>query len=99
MTKAEVERYLQGAVWRLKQQAQFDYSLAELIGASVARVLDSSNSFPSLYDMYPNLFEEEKAAESKVETATTNSINNFMAFAMSHNAKMKNKGVETENYD
>ena len=99
MTKAEVERYLQGAVWRMKQKAQFDYSLAELIGASVARVLDSSNQYPSLYDVYPHLFEDEKKAEEETSTATTNSINNFMAFAMSHNAKMKNKGVETENYD
>jgi hypothetical protein len=49
--------------------------------------------------VYPHLFEDEKKAEEETSTATTNSINNFMAFAMSHNAKMKNKGVETENYD
>ncbi len=93
MTKAEVERYLQGAVWRMKQKAQFDYSLADLIGASVARVLDSGNKYPSLYEVYPHLFEEEKQEQAKEDVATTNSINNFMAFAMAHNAKMK-KGVE-----
>lgn len=97
MTKAEVERYLEGAVWRMKQQAQFDYSLADLIGISVARVMDSKAEFPTIYQVYPHLFEEEKREEEKTETVMTNSINNFMAFAMKHNAKLK--GVETENYD
>ena len=97
MTKAEVERYLQGAVWRMKQKAQFDYSLAELIGVSVARIMDSGCQFPAIYDVYPHLFEEEQQEQEAIDTATTNSINNFMAFAMKHNAKLK--GVETENYD
>lgn len=97
MTKAEVERYLQGAVWRMKQKAQFDYSLAELIGVSIARIMDSGNQFPNIYDVYPHLFEEEKQEQEEIDTATTNSMNNFMAFAMKHNAKLK--GVETENYD
>lgn len=98
MTKIEVERYLEGAVWRMKQKAQFDYSLADLIGVSVARVLDSGNSFPSLYDVYPQLFAEEKEQETQEDVATTNSINNFMAFAMAHNAKVKRE-VEDINYD
>lgn len=101
MTLAEIERYCEGATWRLKQQAQFDYSLADLIGASVARLFDSDVTYPSIYQVYPHLFEEEKKIkaeeETKSEIATTNSINNFLAFAMKHNAKMK--GVETENYD
>lgn len=98
MTKAEVERYLEGAVWRMKQQAQFDYSLADLIGISVARIMDSGAEFPDIYKVYPTLFEEEQREEEEVNITTTNSINNFMAFAMSHNAQLK-KGVETENYD
>jgi hypothetical protein len=97
MTKAEVERYLEGAVWRMKQKAQFDYSLAELIGVSVARIMDSGCKFPELYEVYPHLFESEIKEQEEIQTTTTNSINNFMAFAMKHNAKMK--GVETENYD
>lgn len=100
MTLAEIERYCEGATWRLKQQAQFDYSLANLIGASVGRLLDSDCQYPTIYEAYPHLFEEEKPApeeEIQSEIATTNSINNFLAFAMKHNAKMR--GVETENYD
>ena len=97
MTKAEVERYLEGAVWRMKVKAQFDYSLADLIGASIARLFDSNAQFPTLQQAYPNLYEEEVVPEAeKEEIATTNSINNFLAFAMEHNAKMR-KGVETIN--
>ena len=98
MTLAEVERFLKGAEYRMKLRAQFDYSLANLIGVSVSRLFDNSGSFPAIADVYPNLFEDEKPTEADdVEIATTNSINNFLAFAMKHNAKMK--GVETENYD
>lgn len=101
MTLAEIERYCEGATWRLKQQAQFDYSLADLIGVSVGRLLDSGVKYPSIYEVYPHLFEEPKQAipeeEIQSEVATTNSINNFLAFAMKHNAKLR--GVETENYD
>lgn len=97
MTKIEVERYLEGAVWRMKQQAQFDYSLADLIGISVARMLSTENKMPSIYEVYPQLFEAEAKEEAEIKVATTNSINNFMAFAMAHNAKVK-KDVETINY-
>lgn len=103
MTVVEIERYCEGAVWRLKQQAQFDYSLANLIGVSVGRLLDGNIEYPTVYEVYPNLFEEEQQVapeeEQETEIATTNSINNFLAFAMAHNAKMKNKGVEDVNYD
>lgn len=101
MTIAEIERYCEGAVWRMKQQAQFDYSLADLIGLSVARLFESGNDLPTIYQIYPHLFEEEQKKEQdemrQEEIATTNSINNFLAFAMKNNAKMR--GVETENYD
>lgn len=97
MTLAEVERYCEGATWRLKQKAQFDYSLADLIGASIGRLLDSEVQYPTIYDVYPHLFEDDKPTpeeEQESDIATTNSINNFLAFAMAHNAKLK--GVETD---
>lgn len=97
MTIAEIERYLEGALWRLKTKAQFDYSLADLVGASVARLFDSNTKYPSIVDVYPQLFEEELKEQQELETVTTNSVNNFLAFAMQHNAKMK--GVEETNYD
>ena len=77
----------------MKSQAQFDYSLADLIGVSVARLLDSK----TLAQVYPYLFEEETKEEEQQLDTTTNSINNFLAFAMTHNAKMR--GVEPKNND
>lgn len=94
MTVAEVNRYIDGALWRLKTQAQFDYSLADLIGASVARLFDNGNQFPAIYQVYPHLFEKEIIEEQEENVATTNSINNFLSFAMTHNKKLK--GVENK---
>lgn len=92
MTKAEIERYLEGALWRMKAKAQFDYSLADLIGASVNRLFGKDNTYPEIDKVYPHLFEKEIQEAQEQETVTTNSINNFMQFALQHNAKLK--GVE-----
>lgn len=89
MTVVEIERYCEGATWRMKQQAQFDYSLANLIGLSVSRLFDNNSQFPSIEDAYPNLFEEELIEKQKEDQATQKSVNNFMAFAMAINAKVK----------
>lgn len=99
MTIAEIERYCDGAVWRMKQKAQFNYSLADLIGASVGRLLDSNITYPTIYEAFPHLFKEEVEEQEELQSdvAITNSINNFLAFAMKNNAKMR--GVETENYE
>ena len=99
MTKAEVERYLEGAIWRMKLKAQFDYSLADLFGASISRLFDKNQKMPSIQEVYPTLFEEEVVPEEEqIDEKTTNSINNFLAFAMAHNAR-KREGVENLNCD
>lgn len=41
----------------LREKATFDYSLANLIGLSVSRLLDSKNKYPPISDAYPSLFE------------------------------------------
>jgi flagellar biosynthesis protein FliP len=99
MTVAEIQRFMDGAVWRMKSQAQFDYSLANLIGVSVARIMSNEVEFPTIEKVYPDLFEsvEEERAQAQEEIATQNSINHFMEFAMKHNAKMR--GVEKINND
>lgn len=98
MTVAEVIRYEEGAMWRMKQKAQFDYALANLIGISSARMMSSDVKYPAIEDAYPDLFvkpkEEEKVEEDIV---IQNSVNRFMEFAMRHNAMMK-KG-EGEKHD
>ena len=59
MTKAEVERYIEGATWRLKVKAQFDYSLANLIGLAYAKTQSNSVTFPSLEEAYASLYADE----------------------------------------
>lgn len=97
MTKAEIERYLEGVAWRLKSQAQFDYMLADLIGVSVARILDKDVKFPSVEEAYPLLFTEniQENKQKEEETRMISSANNFLAFANRHNARMK--GAEKQN--
>lgn len=98
MTPGEVERFCEGAMWRLKSQAQFDYMLADLIGVSSARMMSNEVKFPTLEEAYPGLFEKKpdeiKALEEE-EMRIQNSTNRFLEFAMKHNAKRRNEGVET----
>lgn len=99
MTVAEITRYTEGATWRLKTQAQFDYILANLIGVSVARVVSGEAEFPSIEKVYPTLFTKEEVAEEEQkvkeeEAMITNSKNRFLEFALKHNAKMKTKEEE-----
>ena len=94
MTVAEIQRYLEGATWRLKSQAQFDYILGNLIGISAARMKSKDVHYPSIEQVYPSLFEAEAIQAKEEERAITNSKNNFLQFAMKHNARMKKKEEE-----
>lgn len=96
MTVAEVVRYCEGATWRTKTQAQLDYVLADLIGASVARLMTSNAKYPPIEQVYPTLFTEEARQAREEEERLRNSTNRFMEWAMRHNAKKRNKGVETK---
>lgn len=93
MTVAEIQRFNEGAIWRLKREAQFNYSLADLIGISVGRLLDSGVKYPELFEAYPDLFEQEVIEQKEEEIRAINSQNRFMEFAMRFNAQ-KRKGVE-----
>lgn len=88
MTIAEIERYIKGAEWRIKTQAQFDYTLADLIGISVARVVSDKTTFPSIETVYPTLFEAEAKQKAEEEKRAAESTNRFLEFALKHNAKM-----------
>lgn len=92
MTVAEVSRFEEGAIWRLKQKAQFDYTLANLIGISSARMMSSDVKFPTLYEAYPSFFEEEAIKEAEEDRAATETINRFLEFANKHNAKIRKEG-------
>jgi ferritin len=97
MTIAEVTRYEEGAIWRLKQKAQFDYALANLIGISSARMMSNDVKFPAIEDVYSNLFEKPSQQElevAKEDEAVTKSVNRFMEFAMRHNSLKRKEGGE-----
>lgn len=98
MTKAEIERYMEGAIWRMKSKAQFDYCLADLIGVSVARVMSNEVEYPAIEQVYPALFEkvaEEVKQQLEEELRIEDSKNRFMEFALKHNAKIR-EGVENK---
>lgn len=96
MTVAEIQRYIDGGVWRLKTKASLDYALANLIGISSARIVSKEVEYPSLEDAYPELFASEREAAERQrkaeEIAIKNSTNRFLEFAMKHNA-MKRREV------
>lgn len=89
---------MEGATWRMKSKAQFDYILGNLIGVSVARVISKEAEYPSIEKVYPSLFEAEidkaKEEEKEEEARLTNSKNRFLEFALKHNAKLRNKEEE-----
>ena len=71
MTLAEIERAIKSAdrvrKEQNKQQALFDYTLANLIGRSLARLKSPNITMPNLSQIYPSLFDakEEENAEKK----------------------------------
>lgn len=97
MTIAEIQRYVEGAEYRMKLQAQMDYMLGNLIGISVARVVSKDATYPPIEKVYPTLFEApspEEVQREEEEKLVTNSTNRFLEFAMKHNAKFsKDKEV------
>jgi flagellar biosynthesis protein FliP len=102
MSVAEIQRFMEGAVWRMKSQAQFDYTLANLIGVSVARIMSKDVSYPQIEEVYPDLFEDiikQKRQEKEQELKMNNSVNNFMAFAMKHNSRLKGSEELTNDND
>ena len=95
MTVSEIERYLKGASWRYKTQAQMDYTLATLIGNAVSCVFGGGDML-AIEEAYPSLFEielQEKQTAIEAEKKMMNSVNNFLEFAKRHNSKTV-KGVE-----
>ena len=91
MTIAEVMRFEEGAMWRMKQKAQFDYILANLIGISCARIMSKDVKYPAFNEAYnfsDNEHQEEENEQIAQDIATKN-INRFLEFAMKHNARMK----------
>ena len=77
---------------KLKEKANFDYTLADLIGRSVARVYNSSNHMPDISEAYPSLFSSDDLEEQKSARQAELSALRFKQFAHSFNKNFSGGG-------
>lgn len=100
MTLAELARLLDSKRRMQKLQAQerasYDYILADLIGRSISRVYNSSNTMPEISAAYPTLFDSEEIREQKAQKRAELSALRFMQFAQAHNKKYEEVGRTNE---
>jgi hypothetical protein len=89
MTFAEIERALASKKRQEQRRASFDYILADLIGRSVARVHNSSNTMPTLAEAYPSLFDKQAEEEEIQAQKDKLSVLRFKQFAQSYNKKRR----------
>lgn len=93
MTIAELTRLIESKKrvekQRLQNKAHFDYTLADLIGRSVARIYNSSNNMPDITEVYPTLFDTAEIQEQKAAKKVELSALRFKQFANAYNEKFK----------
>lgn len=98
MTLAEVIRAIDSYKRRYRQQerqqAAYDYILADAIGKSVSRVYSSSNKMPELYELYPSLFESDEIKAQQQAKRDELSVLRFKQFAQAHNIRRAAKQDE-----
>lgn len=70
---------------RLQEQAAFNYSLANLIGLSVARLMDKNAKYPPIEEAYPNLFDPEQLKPKKQDWRVA--AERLRKYAEAHNKK------------
>ena len=93
MTLAEVSRriesYSRCQERHQKEQAAFDYILADLMGRSFARTQHSANKMPRIEEAYPSLFQAKDIEAQKRERQMELSALRFRQFALAHNEKFE----------
>lgn len=92
MTLAELDRSFRSKQRQIKlqekKQASFDYVLADLIGRSIARVYNSSNKYPSIYDAYPSIYTEDEIKATQSHRDRQRFIAGLQQFAQTHNMEV-----------
>ena len=100
MTLAELIRAIESYKRRYRaaerQQAAFDYILADAIGRSISRIYSSSATMPKLYELYPSLFDSEEVKAQEQAKRDEVSAIRFRQFAQAHNVKFKGASVKDE---
>lgn len=66
-----------------------DYTLADLIGRSVARIYNSSNTIPNIEEVYPTVFDKEEIERKRQERQAELLAIKFKQFAENLNLKFK----------
>ena len=93
MTIAELGRYIESYKRKLleeqQRKASFDYILADLIGRSVARIHNNTNTLPVISAVYPTLFNSEEEQEKIAKKQDDLSAARFRQFADSFNKRFK----------
>lgn len=72
-----------------RQQAAFDYLLADTIGKSISRIYSSAAKMPKIYEIYPALFESEEITAQEQAKRDELSALRFKQFAQAHNNRKK----------
>lgn len=89
LTLYEINASIKGYQQRLQTQATLDYIQADLIAASVGRLLDKKIKYPPKEKAYPALFKEDSRSQ-KITTEVAKQ--RLMMFAAHHNEKMRRNG-------
>lgn len=66
-----------------------DYTLADMIGRSVARIYNSSNTLPNIEEVYPTVFDKEELERKRQERAAEISRIKFIQFVNNLNQNFK----------
>lgn len=70
---------------RLKEKAIMDYQLANIIGLSVARLMDKNAKYPEIEKVYPSLFDVPKDKPVQVDWRIAKE--RLMKYTDAHNRK------------
>lgn len=84
-TLPELNATIAGYRKRLATKAALDYKLADLIGASVSRLLDKNGKMPLASEAYPGLIEPERPKQQDWQAVKAR----LLQYAAAHNAKQR----------
>lgn len=91
----KIESYNRIYLAKSKERASYDYIQASLIIKGVGICLGSKEKFPSIYEVYGNLFNDdiEKEKQAREAKQAEMSVLRFKQFAQTYNKNFKNKEV------
>ena len=72
---------------RVREVAGFNYQLANLIGLSVARIMDKDAKYPSLKESFPNIFDDLIENDEPIQQDWQIAKARLMEYAEANNKK------------